>query len=111
MYLDELPWLDTPKSNFIKAFERFWNGYGCAKNNLMLIVCGSANSWIQNNLINSHGGLYDRVTCEIKLSPFTLKECELFLKDRGILMTRYDIASSYMVLGGIPYYLSYLKKA
>lgn len=110
VYLDELPWLDTSKSNFIKAFESFWNGYGCAKNNLMLIVCGSANSWIQNNLINSHGGLYDRVTYEIKLSPFTLKECELFLKDKGIMMTRYDVVSSYMVLGGIPYYLCYFKK-
>ncbi len=110
VFLDELPWLDTPKSYFIKAFEGFWNGYGCAKNNLMIIVCGSANSWIQNNLINSHGGLYDRVTYEIKVSPFTLKECEQFFVEKGIAMTRYDIASSYMVLGGIPYYLGYFKR-
>lgn len=110
VFIDELPWLDTIKSNFIKAFESFWNGYGCMKSNLMVVVCGSANSWIQNNLINSHGGLYNRVTYEIKLSPFTLKECEQFFLERGILMTRYDIVSSYMILGGIPYYLGYLKK-
>ena len=110
VFLDELPWLDSPKSNFIKAFELFWNNYGCANNNLMVIVCGSANSWIQNNLINSHGGLYDRVTYEIKLSPFSLRETEQFFEERGLKMTRYDIVSSYMVLGGVPYYLGYLKK-
>lgn len=110
VFLDELPWLDSKKSDFIKAFEGFWNGYGCAKNNLMVVVCGSANSWIQNHLINSHGGLYDRVTYEIKLSPFNLKECEEFFKERGVILTRYDIVSSYMILGGIPYYLGYFKK-
>lgn len=26
------------------------------------------------------------------------------------MMTRYDIVTSYMVLGGNPYYLGYLKK-
>lgn len=78
VYLDELPWLDTSKSNFIKAFESFWNGYGCAKNNFMLIVCGSANSWIQNNLINSHGGLYERVTYEIKYLLLHLKNANYF---------------------------------
>lgn len=110
VFFDELPWMDTANSNFIKAFEYFWNGYGCTKNNLMVIVCGSANSWIQNHLINSHGGLYDRVTYEIKLTPFSLKECEQFFAEKDIVMTKYDIASSYMVFGGIPYYLGYFQK-
>ena len=110
VFIDELPWLDTPKSHFIKAFESFWNSFGCAKENLLLIVCGSANSWIQNNLINNHGGLYGRVTYEIKLSPFTLGESEEFLKGKGLALSRYEIAVSYMIFGGIPYYLGYLKK-
>ena len=75
IFLDELPWLDTAKSGFITAFEGFWNNWGCHRNNLMVIVCGSANSWILDKLINNHGGLYNRVTHEIKLEPFTLKEC------------------------------------
>ncbi len=110
VFFDEFPWLDSKKSFFIKAFEGFWNGFGCAQNNLMVIVCGSANSWIQNNLINNHGGLYGRVTYEIKLSPFKLKECEEFLSANKIVMSRYDITTTYMILGGIPYYLGYLKK-
>ncbi len=110
VFFDEFPWLDAKKSYFIKAFEGFWNGFGCAQSNLMVIVCGSANSWIQNKLINNHGGLYGRVTYEIKLSPFKLKECEEFLNSRQVIMSRYDIATSYMIFGGIPYYLGYIKK-
>ena len=110
IFLDELPWMDTPRSGFITALEGFWNTWGCHRKNLMLIVCGSASSWILDNLINNHGGLYNRVTCEIKLSPFTLKECEAFLKEKGINYSRYDIVQSYMVLGGIPYYMDYFEK-
>ncbi len=110
VFLDELPWLDTPRSNFISAFEGFWNNYGCHKKNLMVIVCGSATSWIQNKLINNHGGLYNRLTYEMKLSPFNLKECENFYISKNVPFTRYDIVQSYMALGGIPYYMSYIEK-
>lgn len=110
VFLDELPWLDTPRSGFITAFEGFWNNWGCSRHNLMVIVCGSANSWILNKLINNHGGLYNRVTCQIKLEPFTLRECEQFFSDAGIRLSRYDIAQSYMIVGGIPYYMDYFEK-
>lgn len=76
----------------------------------MLVVCGSASSWILDNLINSHGGLYNRVTCEIRLLPFTLHECEAFLKEKGINFSKYDIVQSYMILGGIPFYLDYYER-
>ena len=109
IFLDELPWMDTSKSGFITAFESFWNSWACNKN-IMLIVCGSANSWIMNELINNHGGLYGRVTHEIKLEPFSLKECEECLKNRHIEYSRYDIVQTYMIFGGIPYYLNYLNR-
>ena len=76
----------------------------------MVVVCGSANSWILDNLINNHGGLYGRVTYEIKLLPFTLREMEMFFRDRGIAISRYDIVQCNMILGGIPYYLNYFKR-
>lgn len=110
IFLDELPWLDTPRSGFITAFEGFWNTWACHKSNLMLVCCGSANSWMLNNLVNNHGGLYGRTTYEIKLSPFSLKECEAFYQAKGIKLSRYDITQGYMILGGIPYYLGYMKK-
>ena len=110
IFLDELPWMDTPRSGFLTAFESFWNGWACHRDNIMVIVCGSANSWIHDKLLNNYGGLYGRTTHEIKLSPFTLNECEQFFASRKIRISRYDIFQSYMMLGGIPYYLGYFDK-
>lgn len=105
IFIDELPWMDTPRSGFITALEAFWNGWACLRKNVMLVVCGSASSWILDKLINNHGGLYNRVTCEIHLKPFSLHECEAFLRSNEVRFTRYEIAECYMIFGGIPYYL------
>jgi len=110
VFIDELPWMDTPRSQFIPALEHFWNGWGSGVAQLMLVVCGSATSWISDNLLHSKGGLYDRMTREIKLYPFSLQEAEQFYEHKGIVLNRYDQMRLYMMLGGIPYYMSYVKK-
>ena len=110
VFIDELPWMDTPRSGFLPAFENFWNGWCSGRDNIMLIVCGSATSWILSNLSRNKGGLYGRLTSEIKLSPFTLRECAMYFRHAGIEMSQYDILQSYMVFGGIPYYISYFQK-
>ncbi|MBR1938271.1 MAG: ATP-binding protein [Spirochaetales bacterium] len=111
VFLDELPWLDTPASGFVTAFEGFWNTWACHRSNVMVVVCGSANSWILDKLINNHGGLYNRVTHELKLNPFTLAECREFFKSNNIVISNYDIVQSYMIFGGIPYYLGYFERS
>ena len=110
IFIDELPWMDTPRSKFLMAFEHFWNTWGAWHDRVMLIVCGSATSWMLDNLINSKGGLYDRLTWQIKLSPFTLGECKEFFNAKNIMLSTYDIVECYMILGGIPYYLNYLQR-
>jgi len=110
IFIDEISWLDTPKSGFLSALEHFWNGWACSKKDIMLIVCGSATSWIINNLINNRGGLYNRITASIQLLPFTLHETELFLKSKKIELPHYQIAEIYMILGGIPFYLEKIKR-
>lgn len=109
VFIDELPWMDSGRSGFVSALEHFWNGWGAGRTDLMLIVCGSAASWMNDKIINNTGGLYGRLTYEMHLSPFSLAECEQFYESRGISMDRYDQVQSYMVFGGIPYYLNYLK--
>ncbi len=109
IFLDELPWMDTPRSGFITAFEGFWNTWACHRENILVIVCGSANSWILDKLINNHGGLYNRVTYEIQLAPFTLAECEAFFVSNNVKLSRYDVVQGYMAVGGIPYYLGYFE--
>ena len=88
VFIDELPWMDTPRSGFLPAFESFWNGWCSGRDNLMLVVCASATSWILGNLSRNRGGLYGRLTDEIKLSPFTLKECEEYFAHEGVAMSR-----------------------
>lgn len=109
VFIDEMPWLDTPRSGFLSAFEHFWNGWGAGKHNLLLVVCGSATSWMLDNLVNNKGGLYGRTTREMHLHPFTLAETESYFKRRGITMDRYDIVQSYMIMGGVAYYMSYFQ--
>lgn len=110
VFLDELPWMDTAKSAFLPAFEHFWNGWGSGRDNLMLIVCGSATTWIFDKLINGTGGLYNRTTAEIRLSPFTLVESSDFYTDRRLEISLYDQLEYYMILGGIPYYMNYIER-
>jgi len=103
---DELPWMDTPKSGFIPALEHFWNGWASSRKDILLVVCGSATSWIMDKLIDNHGGLHNRLTKRIFLKPFSLAECECMLSSIGMNLSRYEITICYMILGGIPYYLS-----
>lgn len=105
IFLDELPWLDTPGSMFISALEHFWNSWASARQDIVLIVCGSAASWMVSQLINNTGGLYNRITHRIQLEPFTLAECEAFFKAKSPGFGRYQLLQLYMVFGGIPFYL------
>lgn len=105
VFLDELPWLDTAQSGFIPALEHFWNAWASARTDIILVVCGSAAAWMINKLINSRGGLHNRITHRIRLQPFTLHECEAFFKARSAGFDRYQIVLLYMVMGGIPFYL------
>lgn len=112
LFIDELPWMDTPKGNLVGALENFWNGWATARKekDIVLIVCGSATSWISKKLLKDKGGLRGRLTNRIKLVPFTLRECELFAQSANLALGRKDVLELYMILGGIPYYWSFLKK-
>ena len=111
VFLDEIPWMDTPKSNFLAAFSQFWNDWASMKSNLKLFVCGSATTWMLSKFIGDKGGIYGRVCRPIWLAPFTLAETELFLsRIKGIEINRHQLVKAYMIMGGIPYYLDMLIK-
>lgn len=108
VFLDELPWMDTPRSKFIRALELFWNEWASNQPNVKLIVCGSATTWMTNKLLGDKGGLHNRVTRPIRLRSFTLKETEEYLIKHGFAKDRIQMLESYMVFGGTPFYLSML---
>ncbi|MBQ9823437.1 MAG: ATP-binding protein [Solobacterium sp.] len=108
VFLDELPWMDTARSDFKSALEYFWNSWASSQQDIFLIVCGSATSWIIRHMLNDRKGFHNRVTMRIQLLPFTLKECEELIRSNDIVMTQQQIIECYMVFGGIPYYLNLL---
>ena len=110
IFMDELPWLASKKSGFIQALDYYFNSEWSKLNNLVLIVCGSAASWMLEKLINARGGLHNRLTRTIHLRPFTLVETAKFLKSSNISYPPKDIIDLYMSIGGIPYYLNYLER-
>lgn len=110
VFIDEMPWMDTQHSGFVTALESFWNGWASARKDVVLIICGSATSWIINNVIKNHGGLHNRVTVKIHVRPFTLHECEEYSSRMGLAMSRRQILECYMVMGGIPFYWTFLRK-
>ena len=112
LFIDELPWMDTPKSNLVSELENFWNGWVTARpqKDVVLIVCGSATSWITRKLLKNKGGLRGRLTERIMLQPFDLSECEEYANAAGLAMSRKDIVEMYMAIGGIPYYWNFLQR-
>ena len=106
VFLDELPWMDTARSDFKSALEYFWNSWASSQEDLLLIVCGSATSWIIRHMLKERKGFHNRVTRRIRLLPFRLKECEELLLSNDVVMTREQMTECYMVFGGIPYYLN-----
>jgi hypothetical protein len=108
LFIDEIPWMDTPKSGFLTALEHFWNGWASGQKDILLIICGSATSWVVKNIFKNKGGLYNRVTRRMRILPFTLKETEAYLQDREIDFGRYRNCEAYMIFGGVPYYYSLL---
>ena len=110
VFIDEMPWMDTPRSKFLPALEHFWNSWGSARNDLVMIVCGSASTWIIKNVLKNRGGLHNRITDQIHLLPFTLRECEELTLDAGLSMSRQEICSLYMIFGGVAYYWGFLRK-
>lgn len=112
IFIDELSWMDTRDSGLINALESFWNGWVTARRekDVILIVCASATCWMIDNVVNAKGGLHNRLTGQVHLKPFTLGECKAYLESRNIVFSVHQILQCYMVLGGVPYYWSLLKK-
>jgi hypothetical protein len=109
IFFDEFPWIHTQKSGFLNAFEHFWNTWASRQKNLVIVICGSAASWMIRNIVNNKGGLHNRITQKIRLLPFNLSETESYLKGRKINLDRYQMLQLYMTMGGIPQYLKAIK--
>ena len=104
VFLDEFPWLAARKSDFLNSFGLFWNSWA-SQNNVVVVICGSAASWMITHVTRDKGGLHNRLTRRVHLQPFSLFETEAYLKSRSVHLDRYQLLQLYMAMGGIPHYL------
>ena len=110
VFLDELPWMDAPRSGFLSELESFWNGWASARKDIVFVVCGSSTSWMVKKIIKNKGGLHNRLNHRISLNPFPLGLCEKLAQSRGLVLNRKQMLEAYMIFGGVPYYWSLLQK-
>jgi AAA+ ATPase superfamily predicted ATPase len=110
VFLDEIPWMATPKSGLLEALDYYWNRHWSADKRVKLIICGSATSWIINQVLHNTGGLHNRVTLRLPIEPFTLSETKAYLNYKNVHYSDEQILTLYMCLGGIPFYLNFIEK-
>lgn len=110
LFLDELPWFCNSKAGFLPALDYYWNQRWSANAKMKLIVCGSAASWMIKNVVNAKGGLHNRLTKKMYIAPFQFVEVKEFSKTNKLNFTDTQLLQIYMVLGGVPFYWSLLKK-
>jgi len=110
VFFDEFPWLNSRKSGFLSAFEHFWNTWASRQPNLIVVICGSAASWMIANIVNAKGGLHNRITKRIRLQPFTVQETKEYLSGLSIKLDNYQLLQLYMAFGGVPYYLKNIER-
>lgn len=108
VFFDELPWMGTPRSGFLAGLSFFWNSWA-SRQHIVVVICGSAASWMIKKVINDRGGLHNRVTRLLFLYPFTLAETEAFCRTRHIHLNRFMLLQVYMTMGGVPMYLDQLR--
>jgi hypothetical protein len=110
LFFDELPWLASPKSGFLRALEYFWNRHASRMSNVIVVICGSAASWMIKKVINNRGGLHGRLSAEIRLQPFSLEEVEAYFQEHRVALTKKQIVEIFMATGGVPKYLNYVER-
>ena len=110
IFIDEFPWIATERSKFLMMFEHFWNTYCTTRDDLVVVVCGSAASFMVNKIIKNRGGLHNRLSQKIRLLPFNLNEVQEFLLSKNIKLNHYDMLQLYMAIGGVPHYLNQINR-
>jgi len=109
IFFDEFPWLASPRSRFVPAFEQFWNAWASTRADIVVVIAGSAAAWMIRNVVGDRGGLHGRVTQSLQVPPFKLHETRAFLKSRGVSWKNHQILELHMALGGIPFYLELVR--
>lgn len=98
---DEISWMGSKDHNFLSKFKSAWDTRFKKHDNLMFVICGSASSWIDYNILSSTG-FVGRISYTMTLEELPLNECREFFNKN---ISKYEILRVLSVTGGIPKYL------
>lgn len=110
LFFDELPWLAQKRSGFLSELDYIWNLHFSKMPNVLVVICGSAASWMIKNIVRNRDGLYGRLSEQIRLNAFTLQETEEYLKAYQINLNRKQLVELYMTTGGVAKYLTLIPR-
>ena len=104
LILDEISWMGSEDADFLGQLKTAWDEQLKKNPKLILILCGSISSWIDENILNSKA-FYGRISWSINLEPLPLQDCNSLLESLGFRGSNYEKFKVLSVTGGVPWYL------
>lgn len=99
--IDELPYWAERDEALLSIMQKYidtkWN-----HKNLMILLCGSALSFMENKVLSEKSPLFGRRDSQIKLEAFSYREAALFVPN----YSAEEKAICYGITGGVAKYLS-----
>ncbi|MEI8295110.1 MAG: ATP-binding protein [Alphaproteobacteria bacterium] len=105
---DEISWMGSQDPTFLGQLKNAWDMEFKKNPRLILVLCGSVSTWIEENIIKSTG-FFGRISSYINLEELTLPECNQFLEAQGFRTSDYEKLKVISVTGGIPWYLEQIQ--
>ena len=105
---DEISWMGSKDPTFLGKLKNAWDIDLKKNQELILILCGSVSTWIQENIIKSTA-FFGRISSYINLEELPLEDCSKFLEVEGFRGPAYEKFKILAVTGGIPWYLEHVQ--
>lgn len=108
LLLDEISWLALGEPDFAGHLKVAWDNLFSQRDRLVLVLCGSVTSWIEENILNQTG-FVGRCSWQFRLPPLSLPACNLFWRRKEI--SAVEKLKVLSVTGGVPRYLEEIDPA
>ena len=101
---DEISWMGSEDPDFLGQLKTVWDQYFSDNPELILILCGSVSSWIEENILRSTG-FVGRISIDMVLEELSIHESGEFWGNQRNKISPYEKFKLLSVTGGIPKYL------
>lgn len=100
LVIDEFPYMVKSNPSIPSILQNLWD-IRLKNDNVMIILCGSAMSFLEKEVLAEKNPLYGRATGILKINAMGFYDAIRFFPD----YSSADKVMAYAVLGGIPHYL------